>query len=492
MTGCLFPGLPALLGVSCLALTGCASLDPYAQPPVAQRLQRDDAIGDCARLFRASDTAIDAAGTRDAQAARVPGFPYLRVDRLLATLADPTRADPQRARVWREALAALDDAARRSELRNAGSDQIAAAETLAACRQMLAAADQPELGSLIAAAQVPDDYSTTLRALGLYPLTRHLFAAGIRQWQRDTLADFAAHAIADPVSDRRTRYVAAAPAEVMPVVGDWPALGLPPVSPATLAGLVVRHAPTLAIETAGDDDRPGALVWQREHDRLQVGVAVDDPVLYVRTAYSQIGGHWLRQLIYTAWFPARSQAQVFDLLAGRLDGLLWRVTLADDGTALVYDTIHPCGCYHLFIPTERVRARPQAETIDESLFVPQTLRSPGIHERVVLKLAAGTHYLQRVEIDAQGGDGDGGGKVLALRDDEQLRSLPLPDGGTHSVFGPDGLIAGSERRERFYFWPMGITSAGQMRQWGRHATAFVGRRHFDDPALFDRYFERLP
>jgi hypothetical protein len=28
-----------------------------------------------------------------------------------------------------------------------------------------------------------------------------------------------------------------------------------------------------------------------------------------------------------------------------------------------------------------------------------------------------------------------------------------------------------------------------MRQWGRHATAFVGRRHFDDPRLVERYFE---
>jgi hypothetical protein len=27
-----------------------------------------------------------------------------------------------------------------------------------------------------------------------------------------------------------------------------------------------------------------------------------------------------------------------------------------------------------------------------------------------------------------------------------------------------------------------------MRQWGRHATAFVGRRHFDDPHLLDAYF----
>jgi hypothetical protein len=36
---------------------------------------------------------------------------------------------------------------------------------------------------------------------------------------------------------------------------------------------------------------------------------------------------------------------------------------------------------------------------------------------------------------------------------------------------------------------MGIVSSGAMRQWGRHATAFVGRRHFDDAELFERRFE---
>ena len=50
-------------------------------------------------------------------------------------------------------------------------------------------------------------------------------------------------------------------------------------------------------------------------------------------------------------------------------------------------------------------------------------------------------------------------------------------------------MPGTERAERWLFWPMGIASAGQMRQWGRHATAFVGRRHFDEALLLDRYFE---
>jgi hypothetical protein len=42
------------------------------------------------------------------------------------------------------------------------------------------------------------------------------------------------------------------------------------------------------------------------------------------------------------------------------------------------------------------------------------------------------------------------------------------------------------------FWPLGIRAAGAMRQWGRHATAFVGRRHFDEALLLDRYFALAP
>jgi hypothetical protein len=51
-------------------------------------------------------------------------------------------------------------------------------------------------------------------------------------------------------------------------------------------------------------------------------------------------------------------------------------------------------------------------------------------------------------------------------------------------------MPGTERGERYFFWPTGVESAGQMRQWGHHATAFVGRRHFDDPRLLDSYFVR--
>src|SRR5438477_4774798 len=66
-----------------LALAGCATLDEpfraYLDAPSRQ-------VRDCATWYVALDRAVDEAGVRDAQQTRVPGFPYLRVDRLLASL----------------------------------------------------------------------------------------------------------------------------------------------------------------------------------------------------------------------------------------------------------------------------------------------------------------------------------------------------------------------------------------------------------------------
>lgn len=94
--------------------------------------------------------------------------------------------------------------------------------------------------------------------------------------------------------------------------------------------------------------------------------------------------------------------------------------------------------------------------------------------------------------DLRGASGDctgvGGGSRVPVQEDDVLRSQPLSRGGTRSLFRPDGLVPGSERAERYFFWPMGIYEPGAMRQWGRHATAFVGRRHFDDADLLERYF----
>jgi hypothetical protein len=106
-------------------------------------------------------------------------------------------------------------------------------------------------------------------------------------------------------------------------------------------------------------------------------------------------------------------------------------------------------------------------------------------EQIRLRLATRSHYLVDVGVQSIG---SGAEQNYAVLGEAQLRSLPLPGGGFLSIYGPDAQVSGTERAERFLFWPMGIPSAGAMRQWGNHATAFLGKRHFDDADLIERRF----
>jgi hypothetical protein len=340
--------------------------------------------------------------------------------------------------------------------------------------------------AMLEGVRVPDDYSTGARLVGLYPLTRLPFAAGVRRWERETLDAFAASL----PSPGAVRY-APPPGAPLPraVVrralarAQSDPLGLPLLLPDELAALAAAYAPSFDIRIEGDHDRFGEMRWARGGEMPEVDPG--QPAVYVMAAQTRYRERMLLQLVYTIWFSERPRRSALDLLAGRLDGLVWRVTLAPDGEPLLYDSIHPCGCYHKFFPTPRARPLAGPPVPDEWAFVPQRLPRVGEDERPVVRMAPGTHYVEQVTL-VRGADSL---TRYALRPYEELRSLPRADRGRRSAFGPDGLIAGSERAERFLFWPMGIASAGAMRQWGRHATAFVGRRHFDDADLLERRFE---
>jgi hypothetical protein len=199
-------------------------------------------------------------------------------------------------------------------------------------------------------------------------------------------------------------------------------------------------------------------------------------------------GEPLLQLNYVIWFPARPKTGRLDLLGGELDSIIWRVTLDLEGKPLIYDTIHSCGCYHMFFPTQRLTLKPRPPTLEEWAFAPQQAPQLKPGERILLRIASRTHYIERVLTTGDAGEVT----TYASREYDELRSLPLPNGDRHSLFAPDGLVETSARGERFLFWPMGIASAGAMRQWGRHAIAFVGLRHFDDPDLLDKLFDTEP
>ena len=491
--------LPAVLLAAVLA--GCAAFQP-APPYFENHINSASAAErECAQWYRALDAAIDAAGVRDAQYARPAGFPYLRADRPLASLRDRAAASDAAFQAFTERLLGLDLEARRYEIENlppsSDLDSAAALKRTRQCGRLLRDADLSKSAAraaILEAARVPDDYSLASRALGLYPLSRIVFSDGVRRWEAESRAAFGGE-LQVPAGAALVRY---APPRLAPMArtavaallgrGELDALGQPALSEREFSRIAALYAPSFEIAVTGDYDRFGQLRWGRGDPVPEVDSTAT--AVYVQQAFTRYrdgngGDQILLQLVYTIWFAERPPAEASDLLAGRLDGLVWRVTLAPDGEPLVYDSIHPCGCYHQFFPTPRARVRPPPDAMEEWAFIPQQLPRVAEDERPVVRLASRTHYIERVSL-VRGGDSVARYVVV---DYDTLRSLPRPGGGRRSVFGPDGLVAGTERAERFLFWPMGISSAGAMRQWGRHATAFVGRRHFDDADLLERRFE---
>ncbi|MBV8534902.1 MAG: hypothetical protein JO128_04875, partial [Alphaproteobacteria bacterium] len=162
-----------------LALAACAAPNEPLRSDLASPAPEIQA---CAKWFAAVDDALDDTGVRDGEAYPIPGFPYLRVNRFLASFRTQVQSDEAFAD-WEKSLRNLDARTRAYELQNlppqaltklserSWQDAVAHADR---CAAILMAHDAgPERRRELAErAQVPDDYSDWKRAVGLYPLVR--------------------------------------------------------------------------------------------------------------------------------------------------------------------------------------------------------------------------------------------------------------------------------------------------------------------------------
>lgn len=473
-----------------VALAGGCSQLPRAPEAAAASGERD-----CEALVADVDRAVASARVQDGAAARIADFPYLRVNRFLSSFASESLDDAQFVE-WVARLGELDRAARAFEIANlplpeqqrlhAGDGTLE--QSLDRCRKALSRADLASAerrAVLLGRAHVDDDYDTWKRVLGLYWITRLPFASGVQGYQEEVARTFGTPLERLPVRGRLVAYSHGGQtwltqSEVQAILarGSANALRIPDPAPDDAERLFGTFAPRWIVDERDANDRIGRLVLSAQ-GRVEVDTSV--PVVYRRIAHVRVGADSMVQLVYSVWFPARPRTSTFDLLGGHLDGIIWRVTLAPDGSPLVFDSIHSCGCYHQFFPTSRARPLPAPDTVEEVAFIPQFLDATS----VALRVETGTHYLQRVSI----GTSEPGDTEYGFAADDGLRSLSRPDGTRRSAFAPDGVVPGSERGERYLFWPMGVPEPGAMRQWGRHPTAFIGRRHFDEARLLERYFE---
>lgn len=480
----------ALLSV--LWLGGCSTLTP-GTAPFDFSSAHQATTAQCQQQLSAIQRAVHNEDTGDAQYSPVAGFPTYRTNRFWSAFADQTLT-PQQRYYWRWQLHKLGMSSLQQEWHNLPR---AERDSLTDFADFSRQCDLPLFGHSLqqplptSALEVPDSYNDLMRWLGLYPLLKYAAAKSIAEYQEDMRSRFdtfaglpAPTAVFAPAAS--TQVDSTLRAQWLQQAYQHNPLQLPQLDTPQLQALFEHHAPRLEIAQQTDADIPGSARWLnsapglKTEARWQRQIDTNTPTLYTYTSYTRLDGQILLQLNYVVWFSERPKPEPDDWYGGKLDGLIWRVTLNTDGSVLMYDSIHPCGCFHtvhlpMASPLRQRIANLQQDALEPVLFFDNTLPA---NIRPQLELEAGTHYLVQVSAASE----QAIRSEYQLRDYDRLRSLPAGD-GFRNWFDSDGLIASSARRERYFLWPLGVDSAGAMRQQGHHAIAFVGKRHFDEASL---------
>ncbi|MGC1952016.1 MAG: hypothetical protein WA970_05465, partial [Gammaproteobacteria bacterium] len=205
-------GAPYLFMPLMLVLAGCSTAPSRpAAPPEAHA---------CLAFLNMSDDTVWQAGMGDAQATRVPGFPYLRIDRFLASFAGDDLS-PAGLQIWMGQMRKLDLAGRAKEYRALSAAQRTrldssspAAEDLwqraRACGERLQRLDVEEGRArtrLLKVARVPSDYVLWQQILGLYPLTSIGILQGVRRYHSEVEQTYATPLNHLPLHGRLVRFI---------------------------------------------------------------------------------------------------------------------------------------------------------------------------------------------------------------------------------------------------------------------------------------------
>lgn len=298
-----------------------------------------------------------------------------------------------------------------------------------------------------------NDYSTLARVAGAYPLAAIPFRYNVVKEQKNLEREWG------KINNK-----------------NWVSYQPPKNAPANQT-LLNRYAPTWLIDSKTDVNRPGAPYWRGN----QLNVNTLQPVTYSFISEARWEQQTITQLNYIIWFSERPKLKRFDWVAGKHDALVFRVNLDPNGRVIAYDSIHLCGCwYRLFLPENR-----PFKPITSRWQEPVTMQRITPAQSMAIYVSADTHQISYLQPAAKVTQPVNFAKVYRLAPFSDLLKLPTAN-GVRPVFNTRGYVAGSERPERWLFWPMGVKNPGALRRFGDHAISFVGRRYFDDPRLLER------
>jgi hypothetical protein len=401
-------------GLLVVLLAGCARVDRLDEERLASTLPE---VSSCAQWLGALDEEVAAAGVEDRLYARVPDFPYLRVDSFLTASRRRAAAEPAAFAVFTQRLLEHDLEARRHEIANLPP---AAVEKWSAMRidesRSLALHRSVQCGRLLRETELAR------------PQARAALLERVEARPHDVAGESCAER-ARPAGGAIVRFSPPAARLARATVAQWlmraesDPLGQPTLNEREVAAIAAAYAPSLELSVASDADRFGALRWPRDANRPEIDAA--QPAVYVHSSYARYGDRALFQVLYTVWFPE--------------DRIEWRVTLAPDGEPLAYEATATHGCRAIVL-TPRARLR------RASALAIARLPKLAEEERPLVAIGAQAHVLEARGV-VRGAD------RLAhyeLRRYDELRSLPALDGQSHAAAAPP-VLADERADSRFVF-----------------------------------------
>lgn len=454
--------------------------DAVTNEPLPAKMQAF--LAACRDKFRQADAAIEKAGGRLAAYQQVPGFPYFRSDRVLASFANQVD-DPAVFNDWTLALRDNDSYSREIEMLNLAvpeQQRVEQLQGLRLCAVWLSnfeLDDPATLRRAAAAAQIPEERKPAV----LSPSAVAALDAETARRQSQIRAEYERQADAKSAATslvlwqvNKTQPDDGAPSDFSKQPHDG--MGRVGMTADMWRALAEKFAPSWLIETAGADDAIGAPAWQGN----TVVIDPQRPYVYFTPTYARVEGRTLIQIDYFLWFNERRAFGSGDPDAGHLDGLIWRVTLDQDGKPLLYDSIRMSGFDQMWLVPSSFTLKKQAGSQD-----PLLIENIEPRQQPTVRLRSGTHMLGR----AEAADGAAAAaKPYELHSYDELLTLPDGAGRTRSLFDAGGIVPGTDRPANAIYKLSRIPRAGALRQWGRHPTSLAARHYFDDPFLIDQLF----
>lgn len=482
-----------LLILLCLVgtIVGCVS---FASRQDAPSLNRPT---DCEVFLKKFDEQIEAAKVRNASSVPVSGFPYLRTNRFLTALKGQMDDESKRME-WISWMFDLNLQAREMEIRNLTSegltslslDREALLSRVRTCSQELFWHDQKNTdfySVLKPRVVVPDEYSSLLRIVGVYPLFAIPVAVvteNARRKMRErfevTLEALPRDGVLHYYSPEKSLFLS--PKEIKEILEASRRNALNTPRPDEIQGkrLAQFFAPAFIQDVVASYDHFGEVVWKQGRPSVQP----NKPIVYYYLSHGFLKGDPILQINYVIWYSERAGKNPPSIEKGHLDGLTIRLSLDLQGNPFMVDIQNNCGCYHFFVPAKGRIEQLQSKPFQFDALILQNLPEVSDHQRLGILINSGWHQPQRLFPVRETPHAI----FYELQPYDLLESLPHEDGRRESLFDEKGIAKGSQRVERFLLFSMGIPSIGSMRQRGHHATELIGRTHFDDPYLFDKHF----